>query len=316
MDRLQTTLSPKLAGVATDKLWQFQLRKENKALLDQIQENERRRQFDTTEADRKLKESTDRITALESRLAKYEREKTREDQARRDFMKEDAAFKTNLKNFLEGRVSEVELSTIMGESLATRSTAVLLSRDAGTLGNMPASEPATSHHFKLMPATILPTSRDQEPAISSDTANGQRQKAPRNRPKPTIARRPVTRSRIKSMDSPTETAAGSPHARLQISNITRLSQGTNHIKTYYNESNDVFKGLSMNEAQQEVDFVSAFISGITDPKIKNRLIAELQQLHPSRNRKDGRIEVLCDWDDIPDGLKKAGLLSPAKETSR
>ncbi len=36
MDRLQAVLSPKLAGVAADKLWQFQLRKENKALLEQL----------------------------------------------------------------------------------------------------------------------------------------------------------------------------------------------------------------------------------------------------------------------------------------
>lgn len=106
MDRLQAALSPKPAAVATDKLWQFQLRKENKALLEQLQENERRRQYDTAESDRKLKESADKIIALESRLAEHDREKIKDDQARREFMKEDAAFKTNLKNFLEGRLSE------------------------------------------------------------------------------------------------------------------------------------------------------------------------------------------------------------------
>ena len=112
-----------------------------------------------------------------------------------------------------------------------------------------------------------------------------------------------------------ETRAEVP-PRTEAFKVPRLAQGTNHIKTYYNNANEVFKGLDVNDAQLEVDFVSAFISGITDPKIKSRLISELQQLHPSRNRKDGRIEVLCEWDDIPEGLRKAGLLSPAKETSR
>jgi hypothetical protein len=106
MDRMQTTLSPNRAAVAADKLWQFQLRKENKALLEQLQENERRRQFDAAEAERKLTESTNRIIALESRLSEIEREKTKDDQARAEFIKGDTAFKSDFKNFLEGRISQ------------------------------------------------------------------------------------------------------------------------------------------------------------------------------------------------------------------
>jgi hypothetical protein len=173
-----------------------------------------------------------------------------------------------------------------------------------------------ARQLKPMPVTTLPSSEDQEPAISNKVPSGQSQNTSRTRPKPTIARRPVTRSRNRVTDYPTDTLVESPPARHEASSIPRLSQGTNHVKTYYNNANEVFKGLNMNEAQLEVDFVSAFISGITDGKIKNMLIAELQKLHPSRNRKDGRIEVLCDWDDIPEGLRKAGLLSPAKESSR
>jgi hypothetical protein len=126
----------------------------------------------------------------------------------------------------------------------------------------------------------------------------------------------VTRSRNKGTDSPTETPTVPPLARLEASKIPRLAQGTNHIKNYYNNANEVFKELNLTGAQLEVDFVSAFISGITDSKTSSRLISELQRAHPSRNRKDGRIEVLCDWDDISEGLRKAGLLSPAKEESR
>jgi hypothetical protein len=109
MDRLQVAMGPKMAAVAADKLWQFQLRKENKALLEQLQENERRRQLDASEAERKLKDSADRIITLESRLSEVEREKIRDDEARKEFMKADAAFKADFKNFLEGRLSEGSL---------------------------------------------------------------------------------------------------------------------------------------------------------------------------------------------------------------
>jgi hypothetical protein len=106
MDRLQTAPSPKMAAIMADKLWQFQLRKENKALLEQILELESRHQFDAAEADRKHNESADQIVALESRLAEIEREKNRNDQVWNGFMKEDGAFKANVKTFLEGRLSE------------------------------------------------------------------------------------------------------------------------------------------------------------------------------------------------------------------
>jgi hypothetical protein len=109
MEGLQVAMGPKMAAVAADKLWQFQLRKENKALLEQLQENERRRQLDASEAEKKLKDSADRIIALESRLSEVECEKSRDDEARKEFMKADAAFKADFKNFLEGRLSEGSL---------------------------------------------------------------------------------------------------------------------------------------------------------------------------------------------------------------
>lgn len=205
---------------------------------------------------------------------------------------------------------------------ATTSAAVPSSRDGRPTGSVhssgvPSSGLVPSHQSKPKPVTVLPNAADQESTLSDNITHIHGQKTTRSHPKPTIAnRRPVTRSRNRRTDSPTETHIESPQARPDALSIPRLSQGMSHIKNYYNNANEAFKQLNVNEAQMEVDFVSAFISGITDSKIKNRLIAELQQLHPSRNRKDGRIEVLCDWDDIPEGLRKAGLLSPAKEFSR
>lgn len=199
---------------------------------------------------------------------------------------------------------------------ANASTPAPSSGDAGPYGKVPSSGPVASHHSKPMPTTVLPSSADHETCDANNKQNGQSQKTSRPRSKPTIARRPVTRSQNRATETPTETPVEPPLARPAAPKLPRLSQGTGHIKTYYNNANDVFKTLNMSDPKMEIDFISAFIKGIADSKIGNKLLTELQQLHPSRSRKDGRIEVLCDWDDVPEGLRRAGLLSPSKEPSR
>jgi len=199
---------------------------------------------------------------------------------------------------------------------ATWSAAVPLSNVAGPLGNNTSLGLGASHPFRPMSATTLSSPRGLESTASNNGVNDQCQKAVHTRRQPTVARRPVTRSRNKSFDSLIAPLVESPQPAPQIANIPRLAQGVKNVKTYYNDSNEVFKSLNINETQLEVDFVSAFIGGFTSQNMKNKLTAELQQLHPSRKTKDGRIEVLCDWEDIPEGLRKAGLLSPAKEISR
>jgi hypothetical protein len=210
----------------------------------------------------------------------------------------------------------VDMSAIMRGTSTTVPAAASSSRDAGTSVSVPSSGLAAPQHSKALPVTILPSTKARESTAFTNKPNDHGHTIPRSRPKPTFVRRPVTRSRNRAIDNPTEIAFEPPLARPEASKIPRLVQGTNHIKTYYHTANEVFKGLNMNDGQTEVDFVAAFISGITDSKIGNRLVIELQRLHPCRNRKDGRVEVLCDWDDVTEGLRKAGLLSSAKEPSR
>jgi len=196
------------------------------------------------------------------------------------------------------------------------STPAPSSGDAGPYGKVPSSEPVASHRSKPIPTTVLPSLAGHETCDANNKQNDQSEKTSRPRLKPTIARRPITRSRNRAAETPTETPVEPPLARPAAPKLPRLSQGTGHIKTYYNNANDVFKTLNMSDPQTEIDFISAFIKGIADSKIGNKLLTELQQRHPSRSRKDGRIEVLCEWDDVPEGLRKAGLLSPSKEPSR
>ena len=106
MDNQETASTTRQAGVAADKLWQYQLRKENKALLEQLQENERRRQFYEAEADKKAKECADSIIALETKISEHEREKTRIDRAVKDMEMGQKTFKSGMMNFLQGRNPE------------------------------------------------------------------------------------------------------------------------------------------------------------------------------------------------------------------
>lgn len=199
---------------------------------------------------------------------------------------------------------------------STTEPAVGPSLPPGASGSKPSSGLAAPQNSKDLPATILPSTEVREATKTNHKLDSNSQRTARPRQKPTIARRPVTRSRNRATDSPFETPFELHLARSEASRIPRLVQGKDDIKTYYNAANEIFKRLNINHAEMEFAFVSAFISGMTETKMSNKVTTELQQLHPSRNRKDGRIEVLCDWDDVREGLRKAGVCSPAKEPTR
>ncbi len=55
---------------------------------------------------------------------------------------------------------------------------------------------------------------------------------------------------------------------------------------------------------------------MSDEKDRKILIEELQQEHQSRTKKDGRIEILCQWNDVGDVMENTGLLEKRKVGSR
>jgi hypothetical protein len=63
-----------------------------------------------------------------------------------------------------------------------------------------------------------------------------------------------------------------------------------------------------NDTRFDTDFVSSFLRGISTKKIREKLVDELRQFHPSRMKKDGWVEILCEWGDIEAGLLRGGLL--------
>jgi hypothetical protein len=66
--------------------------------------------------------------------------------------------------------------------------------------------------------------------------------------------------------------------------------------------------LPQKDQKTEHEYVAAFIRGICNPRHKNDLIKELLKTHASRAGQDGKVEILCDWEDVGEGLQKIGLI--------
>jgi hypothetical protein len=118
--------------------------------------------------------------------------------------------------------------------------------------------------------------------------------------------KPRTRSRGKSNGV---AAFIAPHAEAsKIVNYTLLEQGNNTLTTYHKNACAAFEAFAK-DRQVEIEFIGQFIKGIREPKTRNMLVDELQQAHPCRTDKDGKVEILCEWMDVIEGLKKAGIVT-------
>jgi hypothetical protein len=95
-----------------DRLWTFQLRKENADLLKLLQESKRQQQAADAENKRKIKEGEERLTALEAKEVEYELQKQRELEALRKDREEVASIRAQMESFLrQQRVSDGLLIT-------------------------------------------------------------------------------------------------------------------------------------------------------------------------------------------------------------
>jgi hypothetical protein len=184
----------------------------------------------------------------------------------------------------------------------------------------PASKPATSAN--AMPVNALKTPRPAAPtkdtapqakATPMNNATSPVNPTPTNTHKP--ARRPANRKPSASAPPKTHTTRSKkganvspPVAKSASSKPSRLMQGPGSVSSYYTATEKAHSKLPNMNSQGEIEFVSAFIAGLSSEKHKNALIAEMEQLHPFRTKKDGKIQLLCQWEDVEEGLVNAGLI--------
>lgn len=134
---------------------------------------------------------------------------------------------------------------------------------------------------------------------------------PPPKPKQVTTRHRTTRSNSRDNAAPkAEQVAATP----TTSSIPKLAQKHRSLKLYYETANKAFASIDITNPQMEYDFITAFISGFETKKTGTRLLQALQAVHPARNKLDGGIEIMCSWEDIPDGIRGAGLdITGAKE---
>lgn len=90
------------------------------------------------------------------------------------------------------------------------------------------------------------------------------------------------------------------------------------MREYYAKVNSMYQALQDidNDANFDVQFVSAFLRGIEVAKNREKLVDELRQFHPSRVMENKWIDIICEWDDVEDAIHRAGLFVEAKANKR
>lgn len=206
-------MTSSISDVAADRLWQFQLRKENKAILSQLQSSEQKRQLMLEENERRFQVSEEKMARLESKLAELER---------RYASKLEVLEQCHTEQQAQWTATEAQLQRI-----------------AGTYEPEPPSS-------KSPPPPLQQAAADLNSYLVQATA------------------------RLGAFPSPSEA--------------------------------------------MEIELVNAFIAGMSSPSERQQLTAWLQQVHPSTQKKDGRIEILCDWVSLKDALQNVGLLEAEKDS--
>lgn len=90
---------------------------------------------------------------------------------------------------------------------------------------------------------------------------------------------------------------------VEESKFPRLSQGRAQLKLYYEQADSIRSSSVSSEEQLETEFVNSFIKGISNYKAREKFTGQLQQMHPSKQKKDGRVEILCSWAELGEAIK-------------
>ena len=121
---------------------------------------------------------------------------------------------------------------------------------------------------------------------------------------------PKIKHLLPHLDSKFKAPVSAPLPAGQTIKFPRLHQGTHSLTTYLEKATTIWMSLSVPEDQKlEIEFIALFIKGLRDEDKKEILIGELQQQHQSRTKKDGKVEILCKWNDVGQGMIDAKLIT-------
>ncbi|POS86813.1 hypothetical protein EPUL_001264 [Erysiphe pulchra] len=286
---------PSIAHVAADRLWQFQLRKENKAILDELQDHENKRKSLLETNQKRFEAGEERILKLEAKIVQLEQEHSKKMQAWEKFKNEQRAqtaeLKMQIRLFLQARgiLSEDEICKIMMDRVSMSS----LENKALVSSRRSISKTQNSGNRNLR--SHCPNTNGE--AVSQVAEVGIKAKVkeiPAAKYQDTRRERKAIKQTIQS-SRPTNT--------IEESKLPRLSQGRVQLKLYYEQADSIRSSSVSSEEQFETEFVNSFIRGISNYKAREKLTGQLQQIHPSKQKKDGRVEILCSWAELGEAIK-------------
>ncbi|KAI6250130.1 hypothetical protein HI914_01735 [Erysiphe necator] len=294
----ESKASSSIAHIAADRLWQFQLRKENKAILDELKDHDKKRISLLETNQNRFEAGEDRILKLEAKITQLEQEHNKKMQAWEKFKNEQRAQTTELKLQIFMHATETlkldEICKIMKErvSMTTSENQDMTSSRNLISGN----KNSNIRHLRSHCQTINEDGRSQVAELG---------KRPGFKEK-NIVKKPEVRTEKKSIKQ--NLFIPRPKNGAEESKLPKLSQGRVRLRLYYQQADSICSSSMSSTEQFETEFVNSFIKGISNYKAREKFIAHLQQIYPSKQKKDGRVEILCSWAELGEAIKTFGAL--------
>ncbi|KUJ22849.1 uncharacterized protein LY89DRAFT_728959 [Mollisia scopiformis] len=288
------------AELASNTLWEYQLRKENKVILEQIRKIGEKRDADVSENMRRMQEGEKHRLTLEAKVLDLEKERKLQDARAAEHERECAAKMAEMEKHLRSRLTDEELQKVMSR----------VQQMNNPVQTATEPQPATVAPRPSQPKTrLIGEATRQEPAGMLTGPLREKVSVPPSKPR-VANRRPSTRSNSEGAPLRAEPVPAKEAAAI----IPKLIQRHKALKQYYEAANDAFESLAITDPQIEYDFIAAFLSGLENKKTADKVIQALMALHPARGTLDGGIKLMCGWEDVAVGFKRAGFdVTGAKE---
>ena len=312
-----STVGQLTAREGVDIMWRHQLRKESAALLEKLDTSRKLIKDISSDTTRKLQDVAERISTLETKLSTIDNEGKKLREAKRKWDGDVAALKAQMGIIGESYIPESMSFVLTVSILANMNSLAQIMQEPPqppiTIDTLrPVKDTLPSHGSTLISSMRLekkPTSTEETdrrllptqvlctdialPAVEHHiTANSI-----------TAGPRPRSRSKAEEATSLNDHLVEAP----QPVNPPRLIQGPNNIISYHNSACIAFASLPK-DRHIEIEFIGQFINGIQEAKARKALLDELQKVHPCRTNRDGKVEILCEWADVAEGLNKVGML--------
>lgn len=150
---------------AKDQLWTFQLRKENKAMLQEIRNLQEQRQIAHAEFEGSIKVATDHLAKVDARVTELEQKHWENVELQEKFREEIAALQSKMAETMTGRFHQGWHSYFVVEAVGL----TICRRSPLHTRRWQAYSPLRSKHTRSIPSKGQQTSR---PTTKTQSSNG------------------------------------------------------------------------------------------------------------------------------------------------